>query len=172
MGVYFRGLRNKVQSKNRIIFGYTIRTASDKLIPMKTDTPVIPEPVRDLLIQAARWTARHAYSPYSHYPVGAAVLMADGQVYTGCNVENASFGLSLCAERAAIAKALSHGNRSFAALAVVGGTPKKPAVPCGACRQVMSEFMAPDTPVYVAPLKSGKPTTTTLGALLPNAFVK
>ena len=98
--------------------------------------------------------------------------MADGQVYTGCNVENASFGLSMCAERIAIFKALSHGNRAFAALAVVGGTPKKPSTPCGACRQVMSEFMTPETSVYIAPLKSGKPTATTLGTLLPNAFVK
>ncbi len=158
--------------KNSIIFGYTTITASVKLMLMKTNTSIIPDPVRDLLVQAAKWAARNAFCPYSHYPVGAAVLMTDGQVYTGCNVENASFGLSICAERVAIFKALSHGNRSFAALAVVGGTPKKPATPCGACRQVMAEFMAPETPVYIAALKSGKPTIATLGALLPNAFVK
>ena len=124
------------------------------------------------LIDLARKARKRAYAPYSHYKVGAALLGKSGTVYTGCNVENASFGLCLCAERNAICKALSHGNRSFAALAVVGGTPKKPAFPCGACRQVMAEFMSPDTPVYVAPLKSGKPTVTTLGALLPNAFSK
>jgi cytidine deaminase len=139
---------------------------------MKKNTSVIPEPVRELLLQAARWGARNAYCPHSHYPVGAAVLMADGQIYTGCNVENASYGLTLCAERVAISKAISHGNRSFAALAVVGGTPKKPAVPCGACLQVISEFMTPETPVYIAPLKSGKPISSTVGALLPCAFQK
>jgi cytidine deaminase len=139
---------------------------------MKKNTSVIPEPVRDLLLQAARWAARNAYCPHSHYPVGAAVLMADGQIYTGCNVENASYGLTLCAERVAISKAVSHGNRAFAALAVVGGTPKKPAFPCGACRQVMSEFMSSELPVYIAPLKSGKPQSSTVGTLLPCAFEK
>jgi cytidine deaminase len=139
---------------------------------MKKHISVIPDPVRDLLVQAARWAARNAYCAYSHYPVGAAVLMEDGQIYAGCNVENASYGLTLCAERVAIAKAISHGNRSFAALAVAGGTPKKLATPCGACRQVMAEFMIPEIPVFIAPLKSGKPTATTVGALLPHTFVK
>jgi len=133
---------------------------------------VIPDPVRDLLIQSARWVARHAYCPYSHYPVGAAVLMADGQIYTGCNVENAVHGLALCAERVAIFKAMSHGNRAFVALAVVGGSGTRRAMPCGACRQVMSEFMASDVPVYVAALKRGKPLTTSMGELLPMAFAK
>lgn len=139
---------------------------------MKKNISVIPEPVRDLLVQAARWATRNAYCPHSHYPVGAAVLMADGQIYTGCNVENASYGLTLCAERVAISKAVSHGNRAFAALAVVGGTSKKPAFPCGACRQVMVEFMTSETPVYVAPLKSGKSVNSTVGSLLPCAFQK
>lgn len=137
---------------------------------MKNRTPVIPVPVRDLLIQTARWAARHAHAPYSNFTVGAAVLMADGQIYTGCNIENASYGLTLCAERVAIAKAVSHGNKTFAALAVVGGTQKKLATPCGACLQVMAEFMPAETAVYIAPLKAGKPRATTLGALLPQTF--
>jgi cytidine deaminase len=132
--------------------------------------PDISTPVRNLLVQAARDAAQAAYCPYSHYSVGAAVLSLDGQIYTGCNVENISYGLSLCAERTALAKAISGGCRTFAALAVVGGD-KHPAAPCGACRQVLSEFCTPETPVFIARLKKGgKVTATTLGALLPLSF--
>ena len=135
---------------------------------MKTppsDTPA------DTLIRAAREAARNAHCPYSAYPVGAAALTADGQVYTGCNVENASYGLTMCAERVALFKAASDGHRTIAALAVAGGTARKPASPCGACRQVLAEFAAPETPVHIAPLKKGDRTaTTTLGALLPDSF--
>jgi len=133
----------------------------------------IPKEVRDLLVQAAREAARQAYCPYSKYRVGAAVLTEDGQVYSGCNVENASYGLTMCAERVAVFKAVSHGCRAFAALAVVGGSGAKPASPCGACRQVLAEFAAAETPVFIAPLRTGgRVTETTLGALLPMAFGK
>ena len=133
----------------------------------------IPDEVRDLLVQAAREAARQAYCPYSNYRVGAAVLSGDGQVYTGCNVENASYGLTMCAERVAVFKATSHGCRAFAALAVAGGSGANPASPCGACRQVLAEFAAAETPVFIAPLrKGGHVTGTTLGALLPMAFGK
>jgi len=133
----------------------------------------IPQAVRDLLVQAAREAAQQAYCPYSKYHVGAAVLAEDGQVYSGCNVENASYGLTMCAERVAVFKAVSHGCRALVALAVVGGSSAKPASPCGACRQVLVEFAAAETPVFIAPLKKGgRITETTLGALLPMAFEK
>jgi len=131
---------------------------------------VIPKPVRDLLVRAAREAAAKAYCPYSHYPVGAAVLTQDGRIYTGCNVENISYGLSLCAERAAFVKAVGDGCRAFAALAVAGGC-KRAAAPCGACRQVLSEQCPPEMPVFIARLKKGGPvTSTTLGELLPLGF--
>lgn len=123
------------------------------------------------MIQAAREAAAHAYCPYSSYPVGAAVLVADGQVYTGCNVENTSYGLSNCAERTAIFKAVSAGCREFTALAVVGGT-ERAASPCGACRQVLAEFCVPEMPVFFAKLNGDDVVASTVGELLPFAFEK
>ena len=98
---------------------------------------------------ALAWEAREkAYCPYSQFMVGAAVLGVDGKVYTGCNIENASYGMTVCAERTAIFKMVSEGCRKFAALAVVGGSDGDGA-PCLACRQVMTEFCANfDVPVY------------------------
>ena len=94
---------------------------------------------REALIAAAREAAQHAYAPYSHFPVGAALAFADGSVITGANVENASYGLSLCAETVAAAKALSGGTRGgLVAVAVVG--PATTIAPCGRCRQVLSEL--------------------------------
>lgn len=103
---------------------------------------------KEELIKLA-WEAREkAYCPYSKYMVGAAVLGIDGKVYTGCNIENASYGMTVCAERTAIFKMVSEGCRKFAALAVVGGSDGDGA-PCMACRQVMTEFCESwDTPVY------------------------
>jgi len=135
----------------------------------KQKQPVINASVRDLLVQSAREAAANAYCPYSRYPVGAAVLTLDGQIYSGCNVENISYSLSMCAERTAIFKAVSNGCRTFVALAVVGGD-KRPASPCGACRQVLAELCPPTTPVFIARLKKGGVTVTTLGELLPLSF--
>jgi len=123
------------------------------------------------LIAAAREAATRAYCPYSNYPVGAALLTREWQIVTGSNVENVSFGLTLCAERTALVKAVSDGMREFIALAVVGGN-QTPAAPCGACRQVLAEFCAPDMPVFYARLTGGQSVATTVGALLPQAFVK
>lgn len=131
--------------------------------------PGIAKEVRERLVAAAREAAARAYCPYSNYPVGAAVLVPDGQMYTGCNVENAAFGLTNCAERTAIFKAVSAGYRHLAALAIAGGT-ARPAAPCGACRQVMAEFGEPSLPVFLARLKGGGVRKTTLGALLPLTF--
>ena len=123
------------------------------------------------LIAVAREAATRAYCPYSNYPVGAALLTREWQIVTGSNVENVSFGLTLCAERTALVKAVSDGMREFIALAVVGGN-QTPAAPCGACRQVLAEFCAPDMPVFYARLTGGQSIATTVGALLPQAFTK
>lgn len=106
-----------------------------------------------------------AYAPYSNYAVGAALLMADGRIFTGVNVENASYGLTICAERTAVFKAVSEGARKIVAIAVCtenGGSP------CGACRQVLVEF-AGDVPVFLSDAQ-GNTRQTTLYALLPDHF--
>jgi cytidine deaminase len=122
--------------------------------------------MKDQELIALATEARHkAYAPYSHYPVGAALLTASGKVYTGVNVENASYGLAICAERTAAVKAVSDGERDFLAIAVVtenGGTP------CGACRQVLNEF-GPDMRVLIADA-TGKYQAHRLSELLPASF--
>lgn len=110
----------------------------------------------------------NAYVPYSKFPVGAALLTTDGKVYTGCNIENAGYSMTNCAERTAVFKAVSEGDTTFAALAVSADT-SGPVAPCGACRQVLAEFCAPDMPVYLTNLK-GDVQETTIGELLPGAF--
>lgn len=122
------------------------------------------------LIAAAIDVAKNAYAPYSKFHVGAALLTEDGQIITGCNVENASYGLTICAERNAIFAAVARNIRSFKAVAIVADGEVMP-FPCGACRQVLSEFCAPETPVYIAPVKRpGDIQSTTMGELLPHAF--
>ena len=118
----------------------------------------------ELLALAVRML-EYSYSPYSHYPVGAALLAEDGRVFTGCNVENAAFGNTLCAERTALCKAVSEGARKFTAIAIAsrGSAP----FPCGACRQSLYEF-APDLRVMVT--WDGNVRKTTLRALLPEGF--
>jgi cytidine deaminase len=123
--------------------------------------PMTPEE----LIDTAKKARKRAYAPYSHYKVGAALLGKSGKVYTGCNVENASYGHTVCAERTAVLKAVSEGEREFEAVAVVT---KNGGSPCGACRQVLSEF-APALTVYIAD-KDGEYRTTTLKKLLPDSF--
>jgi cytidine deaminase len=131
-------------------------------------TPALdPETARSLLAHA-REARRNAYVPYSEFPVGAALLARDGRVFTGVNVENASYGLGNCAERVAIGKAVSEGAREFAAIAVVGPQDDLACSPCGACRQVMHEF-APEM-VLVTPDGAGW-STVRVADLLPGAFV-
>lgn len=120
----------------------------------------------EALIEIAKQYRTHSYSPYSHFPVGAAVLTAAGKVYGGCNIENSSYPLGNCAERTAIFKAVSEGERDLAAIAIVADTPG-PCSPCGACRQVMAEFHIPK--VIMANLK-GEWCVVTLDQLLPYAF--
>lgn len=127
------------------------------------------------LIEAAFAVRDRAYVPYSGFSVGAALLATDGRVFVGCNIENVAFSPSICAERAAIAQAVSAGCREFAALAVCGGPVKRGAgkidycYPCGVCRQVLVEFCPPQLPVYVA-RSAGDYRQHLLGDLLPQAF--
>ena len=124
------------------------------------------------LVAAARGAAARAHCPYSRFAVGAALLAEDNTVIVGCNVENASYGLTLCAERNAIVAAVAAGHRRFRALAIAGGSADSPAYPCGACRQVMAEFCDASFPVAVAPLDpaAGDGVTLSLGELLPRTF--
>jgi cytidine deaminase len=122
------------------------------------------------LLRSALAASRKSYSPYSKFPVGAALMADGGKVFTGCNVENASYGLTICAERVAIMKAVSEGRRKFKALAVVGGR-NKAVPPCGACLQVLAEFCGPDFPIFLAPLKKpDKIEVVSLETLLPHVF--
>jgi cytidine deaminase len=120
----------------------------------------------DELFGIAQKAALAAYAPYSHFRVGAALLGADGTVYSGCNVENRSFGLTICAERSAVVQGVGKGCRSFTALAIATPDSPDPVGPCGACRQVLSEFMAPGSPVLFG--GSGpERVETTIGILYP-----
>jgi cytidine deaminase len=122
------------------------------------------------LLNEAAAASRRAHCPYSRYAVGAALLAADGTVYRGCNVENASYGLTLCAERTAVASAVAAGARDFTALAIVADGDAVP-YPCGACRQVLAEFCPPGLVVVVARLADLDAfEQLSLGSLLPNAF--
>jgi len=118
------------------------------------------------LIEAARRAQAQAYAPYSNFAVGAAVLGTDGRVFLGCNVENSSFGLTVCAERNAVAATLVAGTRPAAVAVVVNG---KTVAPCGACRQVLAEFDSA-MPVVLASTTHDSHEVTSLDALLPGAF--
>ncbi len=126
---------------------------------------MIDDATRDKLIAAALAARKVAYAPYSHYPVGAALLGGDGRIYTGCNVENASYGLSNCAERSAVFKMVSEGVRVIQGVVVCTANAGSP---CGACRQVLTEF-AGDVPVWLVD-GDGNGRQTTLYALLPDHF--
>ena len=126
---------------------------------------------KELIAQAIA-AMEYAYAPYSGFRVGAALLCDDGTVYTGCNVENAAFSPTICAERTAFAKAISDGKRSFAALAVCGGRDgvlSGICPPCGVCRQVLQEFCGDAFPVYLAQTPDSWQTYT-LSQLLPVHF--
>jgi cytidine deaminase len=120
------------------------------------------------LVDIARQAREQAHAPYSNFKVGAALECADGRVVTGCNVENSSYGLSMCAERVAIFKAISEGLRDFKRIAVIADT-HAPVRPCGACRQVISDLFPKDTEVILANLH-GELEVTTIRELLPAPF--
>lgn len=115
-----------------------------------------------VLLDRARKAKERAHAPYSRFRVGAALLAADGRVFTGCNIENAAFSPTCCAERVAIFKAVSEGVRDFTAIAVAAD--KAPCTPCGVCRQVLAEFCRPDLRVIL------EGEVYTLGDLLPQSF--
>jgi len=123
------------------------------------------------LVEQAKQAMAGAYAPYSGFQVGAALLCADGTVYTGCNIENASFSPTICAERTAFAKAISEGKRAFTAIAVCGGKDgviTGPCPPCGVCRQVMAEFCPPEFLVLLVTPRGCEERT--LSQLLPDSF--
>ena len=119
------------------------------------------------LLEQAREVKKNAYSPYSNFSVGAALLAESGKIYKGCNIENASFSPTCCAERVAIFSALADGCHSFSAIAIVGDS--VPCMPCGVCRQVLAEFCAEDMPVIYEG-ENGEPESVELGKLLPYLF--
>ncbi|MBI3297060.1 MAG: cytidine deaminase [Elusimicrobia bacterium] len=122
------------------------------------------------LIEAAKRARLKAYCPYSRYPIGAAVLTDSGRIFPGANVENASYGLTICGERTAVANAVTHGEKSLTAVCVVGKSPR----PCGACRQFMIEFSTKDTWLYIVDLggdgRRESVNRTRVFAMLPGAF--
>ncbi len=126
----------------------------------------ITQAQRSDLVAKAVQARRHAYAPYSNYPVGAALLTMSGKVFTGVNVENAAYPTGMCAERTAVFKAVSEGERSFAAIAVVT---ENAGTPCGSCRQALSEF-GMDTLVLIADSSGRVVSETTVADLLPQAF--
>lgn len=123
--------------------------------------------VPETLILAAREAAKRAYAPYSNFCVGAAVMDESGAIYTGCNVENVSYGLTVCAERIALFNALSQGSRRFTALALCA--PER-VTPCGACRQVLAEFCSATLPIALTTPDGNETQVVRLGDLFPNPF--
>lgn len=118
------------------------------------------------LLKEAKTAADKSYSPYSHFRVGAALLCSDGSVITGANIENRSYGLTICAERSALVRAFAEGKKDFKALAVFCPDADYAVSPCGACRQVLSEFVSPDFPVAFSGA-GGEPVFTTMSELFP-----
>ena len=127
---------------------------------MKTD-------YKNTLMEAAKEARKNSYSPYSGHAVGAALLCKDGKIYGGCNVENAAYGPTCCAERVALFSAIADGEQEFAAIAVVGNAPR--CMPCGVCRQVLSEFCSEEFEIIVEE-KNGEIKSFTQKELLPFSF--
>ncbi len=125
---------------------------------------------KDLALAAVK-ARESAYAPYSNFKVGAALLAQNGKIYTGCNIENAAFSPTVCAERVALFKAVSEGERYFSAIAIAGGGDNVVATaPCGVCRQALTEFCAPSLKVFLVCNSTGEYKETSLGELLPSAF--
>ena len=128
--------------------------------------------MKDKLINEALEAQKNAYAPYSKFKVGAAILTETGNVYKGCNVENASLGASICAERNAATTALAQeGKVRFQAIAIAS-TSEDPAPPCGICRQFLSEFTDTEAPVYLVSAKSGKTKEFSFGKLMPESLTE
>lgn len=123
---------------------------------------------KEQLLEEAKVARTYAYVPYSDFAVGAALLTEDGKIYRGCNIENAAYGMANCAERTALFKAVSEGDKNFKMIAVIADS-DRPVPPCGACRQVMAELCPPDMKVILTNL-NGDILETTVKELLPGAF--
>src|SRR5690606_3124644 len=123
---------------------------------------------KEQLLEEAKVARTYAYVPYSNFAVGAALLTEDGKIYRGCNIENAAYGMANCAERTALFKAVSEGDKNFEMIAVIADS-DRPVPPCGACRQVMAELCPPDMKVILTNL-NGDILETTVKELLPGAF--
>ncbi|NCU18478.1 cytidine deaminase [Pallidibacillus pasinlerensis] len=123
---------------------------------------------KEQLLEEAKVARTYAYVPYSNFAVGAALLTEDGKIYRGCNIENAAYGMANCAERTALFKAVSEGDKNFKMIAVIADS-DRPVPPCGACRQVMAELCPPDMKVILTNL-NGDILETTVKELLPGAF--
>ena len=133
----------------------------------------ISKAIYNKLLKTAKAAFKNSYSPYSEYRVAAAALAKSGKIYGGTNIENASYGLTMCAERVSVFKAISEGEKEIKALLIiVSQDPALPeATPCGACRQVIAEFARPDTPIYTLNLQDKRPPVMRLlKEYLPNAF--
>ncbi len=122
------------------------------------------------LVKLALKAMENAYVPYSGFHVGAALFADNGRVYTGCNIENASYGATICAERTAIVKAISDGARKIRAIAITSDS-KEPTMPCGICRQTLGEFCVPDMPLYLSD-REGRYLTYVFNEILPHAFTQ
>ena len=130
---------------------------------------MIDSKTRNELLRLATQARDRSYAPYSHYSVGAALLTKDGRIYQGCNIENASFTPTICAERTAFFKAIYDGERAFSAIAVIGSG-ELPAYPCGVCRQVMAEFCDGDFVIITSNRDGTEVVTETLDTMLPHRF--
>ncbi|MCW3059886.1 MAG: cdd [Capsulimonas sp.] len=140
------------------------------LLQTDIDHATLVHDLQGEIIAAAREAQAAAYAPYSNFPVGAAVLLSDGTIYRGCNIENASFGLTVCAERVAIFNAIADGRMDIVAIALVT-TAARLAKPCGACRQVISEFSQADNPIMIVSTCAGDQVCIEpISALLPDNF--
>lgn len=136
--------------------------------PVKADKTKLNSGIVEEVIRLALQARDFAYAPYSGFKVGALIESSEGRRFTGCNIENSSYGLSICAERVALGKAISEGVRSFTRLAVIADT-YSPLPPCGACRQVIIELCGEDLQVIMANLQ-GQVVTKTIKELLPSPF--
>jgi cytidine deaminase len=135
-----------------------------------TRTHKAAAPLYEALVEAAARIREHAYAPYSRFKVGAAVLAESGQMFTGCNVENCSYGLALCAERGAVAAAVAAGETRITAVAIVTSS-EEPSPPCGMCLQTLAEFGSPETPVVLVNLR-GVRRQLRLRDLMRHAFAR
>ena len=131
---------------------------------------ILDSEMRSLLVSLATEAQSNAYCPYSNFPVGAALLTDDGNIFKGCNVENASYGVTICAERSAVSSAVAAGSLNFVAIVVVSNAPI-PARPCGACRQVLAEFSNDERPtIIISATSDGEAVEETINDLLPSQF--